>query len=294
MDKLFALADNLPDFEFEFIYVDDNSTDNSFAVLQEITLEDTRVQIIKLTKNFGANIAIFAGLTYSTGDCVLFIAADLQDPPETLIKMIQEWQLGYKIVFAIRKERKGDPWITRFFANVFNWIFTKLVFKNYPQQGIGFFLIDRAVVDIIIRSNEKNPHIIGLVLWTGFEYKMVEYYREERLYGKSQWTFSKKLKYFIDAFTAFSYLPLRLASTIGLILASLGGIYAIILIILRLFNKITVQGWTALIVIILLSSGLQLIMLGIIGEYLWRNFDATRQRPTFIVDKVLESERNID
>ena len=283
--KLDILSGANSQYGFEFIYVDDGSRDDSLSILYSLANQDNRIRVVKLSRNFGSNNAILAGMAVAKGDCVGFIAADIQDPPEAFTEMIQLWHQGTKVVFAVRKDRKGDPLITRLFSYIFNYLFKRLVFKGLSPQGIGFFLIDRQVNDIIIKCEEKNPHIFGLILWTGFSYVTLQYDREERRHGKSQWTFQKKLKYFIDAFVAFSYLPIRITSTLGLILASFGGIYAAIVLVARFTHQIPVEGWTALMVVFLVLSGVQLIMLGIIGEYLWRNFDATRRRPTFIIEK---------
>jgi dolichol-phosphate mannosyltransferase len=279
-------ADNVR-HEFEFLFVDDGSGDDSFPVLQQLAEQDTRIRVIKLSRNYGSTTAVMAGITYARGDCVAFIAADLQDPPESLSEMILEWESGFKVVLAVRKDRQGDPWATRVCANFFNWIYEKLVFQGYSPQGVGFFLIDRKVADFVVTSGEKNAYLPGLILWAGFHPKMVTYDREKRLHGKSRWTFQKKVKYLIDAFAAFSYLPLRLSSLFGIALASLGALYALTIIILRLLNLIPVPGWSALTTIVLITSGTQLVMLGIIGEYLWRTLDASRTRPLFVVESTI-------
>lgn len=285
--RLAVLAASRPEHCFEFVYVDDGSGDNSFDVLRALAAEDDRIRIVKLARNFGSNTAILAGMTYAHGDCVAFIAADLQDPPETLGEMISRWEDGTKVVLAVREDRHGDPLTTRLAAGLFNWLFKKLVFNGFSPQGIGFFLVDRQVADLLVHCNEKNAHLIGLILWSGYRYEVVQYDRVERQHGKSRWTFRKKLKYFIDAFAAFSYLPLRLASGLGLLLAALGSFYAVIVIAVRLLNQVPVPGWTALMVVVLLTSGAQLLILGILGEYLWRNFDATRTRPLFVVETTI-------
>jgi len=287
--QLDALAAKKPEHHFEFVYVDDGSADDSFAVLKKLAGEDKRIKVVKLSRNFGSNMAILAGMNHASGDCVGFISADLQEPPETLLEMLLQWEAGYRVSLAVRKDRHGDPWLTRVFANVFNWLFKKFVFPGLSPQGVGFFLVDRQVVDVLLRCNEKNAHLIGLILWSGFEYNTVMYERAKRPYGKSEWTFGKKLKYLIDAFAAFSYLPLRLSSTLGLFLAAAGSIYALVIIVLRVLNLIPVAGWAALAVIVIITSGTQLIMLGVIGEYLWRSFEATRQRPPFIVYTLVAS-----
>lgn len=287
--RLDELSKTIPQHDFEFIYVDDGSGDQSYAVMTKIAAQDPRIRLVKLIRNFGSNIAILAGLSHARGDCAGFIAADLQDPPEALCEMIHAWECGKQVVFAIRKDRYGDPFFTRITANIFNWLFDRLVFHGISTNGIGFFLIDRQVVDLVIQCQERNSHLIGLILWTGFPYATVDYERAERKHGKSRWTLTRKVKYFIDTFAAFSYLPLRLASIFGFAFSGLGGLYAILVIFLRLLGLMPiVQGWTALIVVLLVVSGVQLMILGIIGEYLWRNFDATRKRPLYIVEKVHE------
>jgi polyisoprenyl-phosphate glycosyltransferase len=289
VDRLSAVAERLPGDQCEFIFVDDGSRDDSFAVLKQLAAHDSRIRLVKLARNFGSNTAILAGMTYARGDCVGFIAADLQDPPEKLLEMVGQWSLGSKVVLAVRQDRHGDPLATRVMAGIFNWLFRELVFDGFSPQGVGFFLVDRQVVDLLLLCDEKNAHLIGLILWSGFDYVTVEYDRVERKHGKSRWTFRKKLKYFIDAFAAFSYLPLRLASSLGLLIAAVGGLYALVVLVVRLLNEVPVPGWTALMVVTLLASGTQLFILGIIGEYLWRNFDATRRRPLFVVETTINA-----
>jgi dolichol-phosphate mannosyltransferase len=282
--RLSALARVHPEYDFEFVYVDDGSGDGSYRVLAALAKKDKRVKVVKLARNFGSNTAILAGMAHARGDCVGFLAADLQDPPEALTEMIHHWEEGNKVVLAVRKDRHGDPWLTRLFAGIFNRLFKRLVFDGFSPQGVGFFLIDGQVAKVLLSCREKNAHIIGLILWSGFERTIVEYDRGEREHGRSRWTFWKKVKYFTDAFTAFSYLPLRVASTLGLILAGLGGVYALIVIAVRVLHGTVVPGWSALMVTVLLLSGVQLMIMGILGEYLWRTFDATRQRPLFVVE----------
>jgi dolichol-phosphate mannosyltransferase len=287
--RLAALAERHPKLDFEFIYVDDGSGDHSLAVLRHLAEQDRRLVVVKMSRNFGSQTAILAGISQARGQAVGFVAADLQDPPETLDEMIAAWQQGERVVLAVRRDRKGDPWATRLFSNLFNALFSKLVFSGFSPQGVGFFLIDRQVAQVLLQCEEKNPHLVGLIYWTGFPLHSVLYERVERTSGKSRWTFRKKIKYFIDAFVAFSYLPLRAASVMGIVLALAGGLYAAALVALRLAGTVQVEGWTALMVVVLLLSGVQLLMLGVIGEYLWRNFDASRRRPVFIIDQVIQS-----
>jgi dolichol-phosphate mannosyltransferase len=285
--RLSNVAQAHDDCLFEFIFVDDASLDNSFAVLRELAKNDQRVRIVKLSRNFGSNVAFAAGLSYARGNCVAMIAADLQDPPEMISDMLSSWYNGKKVVLAARRQR-ADPLLKRLPAAVFNKSFRRFVFKDFPPNGFDFALIDRQVVDILVSCAEKNTHIYGLLMWVGFERTVLFYDRAERQYGRSMWTFTKKVKYFIDAFTAFSYLPLRVASSLGFLLAGVGLIYALVVMVLRIVSGIPVEGWSSLMVVLLLTSGTQLVILGVIGEYIWRGLEQTRARPLFVVDKVIE------
>jgi glycosyltransferase involved in cell wall biosynthesis len=289
--RLDRLARRVRRHRFEFIYVDDGSGDDSFAVLSALAKKDRRITVVKLTRNFGSNIAIQAGLAHAKGACAGFVAADLQDPPELMESMIRGWEKGSKVVFAVRKTRSGDPWTTRLFSRIFNVLFRKLVFNRFFDQGIGFFLADRTVVDFLVKCDEKNVHLFGLILWGGFEPSIVTYDRGGREHGGSRWTFGKKIKHFIDAFAAFSYMPLRACLVAGLGIAGLSAVYAVVIVAQKITGKVDVPGWTTLMIVVLFFSGVQLIMLGVIGEYLWRNFDASRRRPTWVVDRIVKRRK---
>lgn len=286
LQRLSALADRNRHHDFEFIFVDDGSKDDSYAVMKSLKALDPRLGLVKLSRNFGENAAILAGMSHAHGQCLGTISADLQEPPEAFDEMIRLWESGVKVVLAIRKNRDGDPFFTRVTATLFNWLFTKWVFKEFTPQGIGFMLVDRQVVDVLIACQERNAHLIGLTLWTGFDHQMVQYERATREQGKSRWSFTKKFKYFIDAFTAFSFYPLRMVSVTGIILAIFGALVAAYAIIDRILYGADIAGWTSLIVVILLVSGIQMIMMGVLSEYLWRTLDATRQRPIFVIDSI--------
>jgi glycosyltransferase involved in cell wall biosynthesis len=290
-ERLKVLANRLSQYKFEFIFVDDGSGDDSSAIIQNLAKTDPRIKAVRLVRNFGSNAAILAGLSLSNGDCTAFVAADLQDPPESLDEMINQWEHGSKMVLAVRKNRLGDPFLTRQFARLFNFLFSHYVFHGYSPEGVGFFLVDRQVVDAVLQCEERNAHLIGLLLWLGFPYTTVQYDRIEREHGRSRWTFQRKIKFFIDAFAGFSYLPLRIASTIGLLLAGVGALYALFVFLARLLGDIPIEGWSALMIVFLVVSGTQLVMLGVIGEYLWRNLEATRKRPIFLIDHVFQLDQ---
>lgn len=276
----------LPD-ELEILFVDDSSTDNSFNILSEISKRDKQVKIIRFARNFGSHVACLAGIVNSDGDACAFISADLQDPPELLSTLISKWKGGDEIVFGVRDKDREDDAIVKLFSRIFFFLMKRFALKNMPKRGADVFLIDRKVMDVIKKVREKNPSIFGLILWTGFKYSEIVYKKEARQRGKSKWTFSKKIKILIDSFVSFSYFPIRLISLVGIVVAVTGFVYAAVVIANRLFFAKSIEGWTSLMVVLLLVSGVQLLMLGILGEYLWRSFDESRNRPPFIIEQVI-------
>ena len=295
LDELRSLAARNAGDRFEYVFVDDGSKDDSFAVLQELAAHEPRMRVVKLSRNFGSNAAIVAGLSVATGDVVGAIAADLQDPPEKFDEMLALWRGGKRVVVAARDDR-DDPALTTFFADAFYRLFRRYALPTMPERGFDFFLIDRRVVDLITAIQENNVYLMGLILWFGFDPTVVTYARRARKaeYGRSRWTLGKKIKYFIDAFVAFSNLPVRAASVLGIALSVLGLAYAAFIIGMRFLTNVEVPGWSSLMVVILIVSGAQLLMLGVIGEYLWRALDETRKRPRFIIDRVLEAPPDAD
>lgn len=287
--QLSAIAESLRTIQTEFVFVDDGSGDRSFEILKTLVAIDERVKLVKLARNFGSNVAILAGMTHATGDAVAFVAADLQDPPQVLSDMVLAWHAGSKVVFAVRNSR-DDPPISRVFASAFNILFHRLVMNDAPPTGIGFFLIDRQVVELVIRCEEKNANIMNLIVWLGFHPYHILYDRPGRQRGKSRWTFRKKIKYAIDTFVAFSYLPIRLTSLAGIALSIIGALVIAYVIIARLFLGVNVEGWASLMIVTLIVSGVQMVMLGVLGEYLWRTLDQTRKRPIFVVDTIVVAQ----
>ena len=279
------------DIKFEIIFVDDGSKDNTLLELKKVQKIDNRIRIIKLSKNFGEFRAILAGMSYSTGDCVAVMSADLQDPPYLITEMIQNWENGEKVVIAARSARLEGK-LKTFLAHTYYWFLRKLVIEDYPKFGFDFFLIDRQVANILIDMKEKNSTIYVQVIWTGFKPKVIEYVRQDRTDGLSMWSYWKRINLFIDTFIVFSYKPIRFISFMGIVMSLFGFISAIYFIIERMIKGVEVQGWTSLVVAVLVLAGVQLIMLGIIGEYIWRNLDETRKRPIFIVDEIIDIKSN--
>lgn len=278
---------NKSEYDFEFIFIDDGSTDRSFSILKGLSTRDPRIKIIKFSRNFGSHAACLAGLIYSKGAACTFISADLQDSPELIIEMIRKWEEGYEVVIGVREWEKDSG---RYFQRLYYKLVRKFALKNMPESGTDVFLIDRKVVDAVISMGEKNTSIFGLILWSGFSQTVVSYKKGERYRGISKWTFGKKIKLFIDTFVSFSYFPLRVMSFLGITIAFVGFIYALIIITARLFYSKAIEGWSSLMVVLLLVSGVQMLMLGVLGEYLWRNFDESRKRPPFIVKDFIGME----
>lgn len=285
-----ALAAKDSACRYEFIFVDDGSCDESYPLLQTLARQENRIRIVKLSRNFGSNAAIMAGLTQARGQAVAAIAADLQDPPELITEMLDCWRAGAKVVLAARRGR-DDGFLSNLLSDLFYALFRRFAIPSMPKRGFDFFLIDRQVCDQVNRIQEHNVYLMGLILWLGFQPAVVYYDRQkrERRYGRSMWTLRRKIKYFIDSFVAFSYFPVRAASLMGIGLSVLGALYAVVILFLRLFYAIEAHGWASLMIVLLLVSGIQMLLLGILGEYLWRNLDETRKRPPFIIEAIIES-----
>ena len=288
--RLFGLADANPQYDFEYIFVDDGSGDNSFQILVDLAERDARVRVVKLSRNFGSNAATLAGLHYVSGDCVAMIAADLQDPPELITTMLQRWEAGKKVVLATREDRE-DPLVNRLLSGAFYWLFRRLAIREMPANGCDFVLVDRKVADMLVQMGEKNPYLFGLILWLGFDRDIVYYTRQKRELGKSRWTLGKRVKHFIDALVSFTYVPMRLVSALGIALALAGFVWAVVVVLNRILAGVPVQGWASLMTVVLVVSGVQLLTLGIFGEYLWRNFEETRKRPSFVIDQLIGIEK---
>jgi polyisoprenyl-phosphate glycosyltransferase len=278
------------DVEFEYVMVDDGSKDNTLAELYKFkSAYPDKVIIVKLSGNFGSYNAIQAGMKYATGDCNVVIAADLQDPPELIAKMYEYWQKGVKLVVANRDERE-DRFSSRLFAEQYQKLIRKHALPNLPKGGFDYCLFDKQLRQQVVEMNENNTNSLYLLMWLRYDYVAIPYKRRNRTLGKSRWTIQKKIKLFIDSFVSFSYTPLRLITTTGLLLGLGSFTYAIFVIVARLSGLIVLEGWTTMMVVFLLVSSFQMMALGIIGEYLWRNLEASRKRPAYVVDKVIGYE----
>ncbi|MCF8296006.1 MAG: glycosyltransferase family 2 protein [Saprospiraceae bacterium] len=277
------------DHSFEIVFVDDGSGDDSFKkLIQAKESSGLDIKIVKLSRNFGQRAAMLAGMKYSSGKYIVNISADLQDPPELIHEMLDTLvNEDYKMVIAHRENRKESLY-RRFTSRIFYGLLRRLCFPQMPEGGFDYFMINEEVKDILLNSNEINAFLQGQLLWTGYKYKLLPYTRQNREDGKSKWTFSKKIKLVIDSIMSYSYFPLRLMSISGFIIAFIGFIYALIIVYGRIFGNLPFKGWAPLMILILILSGFQMIMLGVIGEYLWRALDQVRNRPKYIVEEVVE------
>ncbi len=273
--------------EFEYMMVDDGSKDNTLNALKKFKEQyPEKVKIIKLSGNFGSYNAIQAGMKYATGDCTVVIAADLQDPPELMVKMYEYWSKGVKLVVANRNNRE-DSFTARIFSQQYQKLIRKYALPNLPKGGFDYCLFDKQLREEVIALNENNTNSLYLLMWLKYDYVAIPYTRTAREVGKSRWTLKKKIKLFIDSFVSFSYAPLRLITVSGLIMGILSFVYALYVLFARLTGLIQLEGWTTMMVVFLLVAAFQMISIGIIGEYLWRNLEASRKRPAYIVDELI-------
>jgi len=288
---LLALRTELPGHRIELVFVDDGSGDRSLEVLLDHQRRHADViKVVKLTRNFGSMAAMEAGLAAATGDCVGVIAADLQDPPSLFAEMVRHWEGGTKAVFAVRADRQ-EPRMQKLASNTYYALIRRLALPNYPRGGFDFFLIDRQVVGDVLRIREKNTNLMSLIFWLGYKPVMIPYVRRAREKGKSRWTLWMKLKLFIDSFVSFSYVPIRALSVAGILLALSAFGYAAYVLVLWFAKGIPVKGYAPIVIFLALFSGIQMIMLGVLGEYLWRALDETRRRPAYVVERVYDSGR---
>jgi len=294
VERLRAFVERLAPLETEIILVDDHSADRSPEFLKVICRQDSRFHYVRLSRNSGSHVAILAGLAQVRGECSVFLAADLQDPPELILQMLDLWRSGHHVVWAVREERDGISKTDLFLSNTFYRLLNLLGEVNLPPRGSDFALLDRKVTDALLKSTGSNPSIGGEIARLGFSSAQIRYTKEKRAAGGSKWTFKRKLKAFADAFVSFSYAPLRAMSYLGMMFSFLGFAYALLVIFVRLMTRTPVQGWASLIVVVLVLGGVQMMMLGVLGEYLWRTLEAARQRPTYFLEETSELDAAAD
>ena len=282
-ERLSAVLSNL-NVPWEWIVVDDHSRDGTWTVLQELAAREPRLIAIRLARNSGSHAAFACGLQQARGDCAAVLAADLQDPPETLPALLEKWRAGAKIVWAVREGREGESAATKGFARLYYGIMRRFVgISEMPATGADFFLLDRRVIDVLNVFKEANVSLMALLTWMGFKQDRISYVKQARQHGQSGWNMEKKLKMVVDSVTSFTYKPIRFMSYAGFLVALAGFFYALVVVVNALVGKPS-PGWSSLMIVLLLVGGLQMLMMGVLGEYVWRALDEARGRPRFIVE----------
>ena len=277
-----------PEVTFEYVFVNDGSGDDTLGALRRAQgLYPGRIRIVDLAGNVGSYNAIVAGMAHATGDCLVVITADMQDPPELVVQMYDHWQRGFKLVIGNRKDRE-ETGLSETMAKVFHWLMKNLALRNIPDGGFDFVFFDRQVATEVLKLHERNSNVFYLMVWLGFAYVNIPYTRRKREIGKSRWTLNKKIKLLVDSLLAFSFVPIRAISVLGLGLGLMALTYGLYVIVLKIASPNEPAGWTTLMVVLLFVSAFQMIALGVIGEYVWRGLDAARQRPLYVVREVLD------
>jgi dolichol-phosphate mannosyltransferase len=271
-------------FDLELIFVDDGSGDNSLEELLRIKKARPATKVIKLTRNFGATHASKTGFQFVTGDCFMILAADLQDPPELILEMLSKWEKGCKFVLCRRTARR-DPVLSRVFSSLYYWLLRLFVVKDYPEGGFDLALMDRALLPYL-QDSSKNINTPLFAYWLGFKPEIIQYERRGRKYGKSRWTFGKRFKFFLDSILGFSIVPIRMISLVGLIVSLFSFAYGLLIIINALRGHTDVRGFATTVALMSFLLGLVIVMLGVIGEYLWRIFDESNKRPESVIDEI--------
>lgn len=276
---------------WELILVDDGSSDGSTDVIRTLAENDERVRPVIFARNFGHQIAVTAGLDYSRGDAVVIIDADLQDPPEVILDLIEKWREGYEVVYAVRAEREGETWFKKTTASLFYRLIYRITDVNIPMDTGDFRLMDRKVVNVMNQMRERHRFLRGMSSWVGFKQIGVTYKRKARFAGETKYPFNKMLKLALNAVTSFSYFPLQLATYLGFIAAGLSVLAIPVVALLRLTTGTVLFGQATTLIIVLFLGGVQLISLGIIGEYIGRIYDEAKGRPLYIVAETPEKEK---
>lgn len=273
------------EYEYELILVNDGSKDKSYDIICELSKIDKNVKGISLSRNFGSHAAMLCGLTHCTGNCAVIKAADLQEPSAMIHEMVEGWRCENNVVLAVRSGREESIFQT-FFANLYYWLVRKCALPEMPKGGFDVYLLDRKVIEVLKNLDERNSALTGQILWSGFKTQKIYYVRQARKVGKSRWTLAKKIRLVMDTLFSFSSLPITIVSSVGLFSMIGAMFWALIVFINKVLGNISVSGWTTLFIFNLFSFGIIMMTLGILGNYLWRTFDASRNRPPYIIEEM--------
>ncbi len=284
-----CVIDTNPEYTAEIVFVDDGSGDGSLNELLRLREQyPGLVKIVKFTRNFGQVNALMAGFAQARGRCVVAMSADGQDPVDLINEMIKgHFREHYEVVICHRDER-DESFFRKFTSQIFYSLVRRLSFSNMPEGGFDYFLLGRRAVQVLLRNAESHAFLQGQILWMGFSIKYLSYHRKKREIGKSRWTLGKKFSYLLDGILGYSFMPIRVMSVAGAVIATSGFLYALFIIANRVFWGSNIQGWAALMVVGLVLGGIQLIMLGVIGEYMWRTLAQARKRDAYVIDEIFE------
>lgn len=282
------VTDDILDYSFEFIYVNDGSKDPTASLVKELHVKDERVCLVDFSRNFGKEAAMLAGMELAQGDAIVIMDVDLQDPPELVPKMIKLYEEGYENIYTRRRNREGEPPIRSFFANLFYKLINQMSDVEIINGARDYRLLSRRAVDELIKLKEKNRFSKGLFQWVGYDSICLEFDHVERVAGETKWSFMKLVDYAIEGITDFSNAPLRFATYTGIVIAVISFLYLIYILIETMINGSTTAGWPSLVCIILFLGGIQLIFLGVIGEYIGRIYNEVKERPIYIVKEVVK------
>jgi glycosyltransferase involved in cell wall biosynthesis len=274
----------LSEYDYELIFVDDGSKDHSLEILIKLAKVNSRVKVISFTRNFGQIPAIMAGFRLASGDAVINISADLQDPVDLIPQMIDAWRTGSKNVVCYRVDR-DDPLLARIFSRI-AYGFLKASIPQIPAGGFDFVLLDRDALEVFNAFDTRHRFFQGDVLWGGFITTFIPYVRLKRVHGKSQWKIKKKIKYFLDAVLDATYFPIRIMTVIGFMTSALGLLYSGIIFLYWVNGDTPFSGWAPIMITILIIGGVLMMMLGVIGEYLWRIYEEIRKRPNYLIKDI--------
>lgn len=284
-DRLKSIMDQNLNYNFEVLLINDGSKDNTLKIMQDLRKKDDRISYLNLSRNYGKETAMIAGLDYAKGDCVIIIDADLQDPPELIPDMLKYWEEGYDDVYAKRKSRKGESFLKKLTSKIYYKTLQNITNIEIQKDTGDFRLLDRRCVEALKSIRESQRYTKGLFSWIGYNKKEILFDRDSRAAGQTKWNYGKLINLSIDGLTSFTTAPLRWSAIIGLLISLAGFIYMVVIIFKTMFYGIDVPGYSSTMVVILFLGGIQLIFLGVIGEYLGRAFYETKGRPLYFIDK---------
>lgn len=289
-NRLKTIMDEQNTYDFEVLFVNDGSKDNTLKIIQDLRITDERICYLNLSRNYGKETAMIAGLDYAKGDCVIIIDADLQDPPELIPQMLEYWEQGYDDIFAKRKSRKGETFLKKFTSKMYYKTLQSMTNIEIQKDTGDFRLLDRRCVEALRSIRESQRYTKGLFSWIGYNKKEILFDRDPRAAGQTKWNYGKLINLSIDGITSFTTSPLRWAAILGILVSLAGFIYMLVIIFKTIFNGIDVPGYSSTMVVILFLGGIQLIFLGVIGEYLGRAFYEVKGRPLYFVDRYNEQK----